>query len=519
MNPDPRNQEWLEAGTVWDLFELRAARTPAATMLIDGRRGLRITYAQALDIARRLAAGFLAQGIGPGSVVTWLLPTGLPAVMTALALARLGAVQNPVIPLYGEHELGKLLARNRPGFLLVPAADGKRDFPAEAGRASAGLSTPPRLVVMDRELPQGKPSTLPAPPQDGDAPRWIYCTSGSTAEPKGALHTDGTLILGGRNLARSMRVGADDMGTIAFPYAHIGGAMYTTMLLASGMGAVLLDRFEAAEAARTFARFGVTIAGGSTAHYLALLAEQERQPGQPLIPGLRLVCGGGAPCPPELHRRMRESVGCVLLHHYGMTEAPLVCAGAPEDGIEPLSHSSGPPVEGVELRIVAEDGRLAATGQTGEIRVRGAAVFKGYTDPALNQIAFDADGFFRTGDLGHRRADGRITLSGRLKDVIIRKGENISALELEQILGSHPKVGAVAVIGLPDAERGERVCAVVEIAQGRTPLDFDEMAAWFRQARVMTQKIPEQLEIVDRLPRSEAMQKVLKHELRAQFAR
>ena len=175
-------------------------------------------------------------------------------------------------------------------------------------------------------------------------------------------------------------------------------------------------------------------------------------------------------------------------------------------------------MQDIELRIIRSDGSLAGEGESGEVRVRGKAVFKGYTDPALNVVSFDDDGFFRTGDLGMRRPDGRIVLTGRLKDVIIRKGENISAKEIEDLLFTHPKVAAVAVIGLPDELRGERVCAVVELKPGAAALQFEEMVDFFMQAKVMRQKIPEQLEIVEQLPRNQTLNKILKHVLREQYA-
>jgi len=145
-------------------------------------------------------------------------------------------------------------------------------------------------------------------------------------------------------------------------------------------------------------------------------------------------------------------------------------------------------------------------------------VMLGYTDPAANEVAFDDEGWFRTGDLGVLRADGHVRLTGRLKDVIIRKGENISARELEELLFAHPKVGDVAVIGLPDAERGELVCAVVEPPAGGEVISFDEMVAHLGDAALMRQKIPERLEVVDKLPRNETLNKVLKYKLREQFA-
>jgi non-ribosomal peptide synthetase component E (peptide arylation enzyme) len=174
---------------------------------------------------------------------------------------------------------------------------------------------------------------------------------------------------------------------------------------------------------------------------------------------------------------------------------------------EQLADTDGTPVDGAEVRIV-----------DGEIRVRGPVVCKGYTDAALDAAAFDADGFFRTGDLGELRADGHLVVTGRLKDVIIRKGENISAREIEDVLIAHPKVRDIAVIGLPDADRGERVCAVVELHDGADALTFAEMVDTCRAAGLMAQKIPEQLEVVDALPRNDTLQKVVKQSLRDRFS-
>jgi len=169
-----------------------------------------------------------------------------------------------------------------------------------------------------------------------------------------------------------------------------------------------------------------------------------------------------------------------------------------------------------ELRVVKDDGSLAAVGEEGELRIRAPQLFRGYVDEKLNAEAFDEDGFYRTGDLGYVDDEGYITISGRLKDVIIRKGENISALEIEDLLSSHPKVADVAVIGVPDEVRGEMVCAIVVPREGSEALDFDEMGSFLREQELMVQKIPERLEIVDALPRNPSG-KVLKRVLRDQF--
>jgi acyl-CoA synthetase (AMP-forming)/AMP-acid ligase II len=230
------------------------------------------------------------------------------------------------------------------------------------------------------------------------------------------------------------------------------------------------------------------------------------------------MSGGGAPKPPELFYDVQREMGVKVVHGYGMTEIPMIAMGSPHDTDEQLATTEGKPVLGAQVRIVREDGGVAGPDEEGEVRVRGPVVCVGYTDTAATKEAFDEDGWFRTGDVGVLRADGHLRLTGRLKDIIIRKGENISAREVEEVLFSHPKVGDVAVVGLPDSERGERVCAVVETADGAdAALTFGEMTAWCRDAGLMTQKIPEQLEVVDRLPRNETLNKVLKYKLREQF--
>jgi acyl-CoA synthetase (AMP-forming)/AMP-acid ligase II len=507
----------LSAPTIWGLLARRAEASPDAPLVVDGFSGARLNCGEALRAAEGLAAALLAQGVQPREVLTWQLPTGLPAFVLQLALARLGVVQNPVISLYGRAEVEAVLRRNRPAWYLVPH-DGADGLEGRAPGLLDRLAQRPKLIVLPDPLPMGDPATLSPLDATGNPVRWIHVTSGTTAEPKGVRHADDALLCAGRNLALAIRAGPQDVGTIAFPIAHVGGAMYTTMLLASGASAVLLPRYQPAEAVATFRKHQVTLSGGSTAHYQALLAEQRRAPQTRILPTLRLLSGGGAPKPPELVAQVQDELACVLAHAYGMTEVPLMASGQLGDTNEQLAYSDGAIVNGMELRIVKNDGGPAATGEDGEIRVRGPGVFKGYTDPTLNEAAFDEAGWFRTGDLGRLRADGHLAVTGRLKDVIIRKGENISAREIEDLLSRHPKVGAVAVIGLPDAERGERVCAVVEPVVGGEHLGFAEMVAWFEAAGVMRQKIPEQLEVMDTLPRMSALNKISKAELRARFA-
>ncbi|MFE9398510.1 class I adenylate-forming enzyme family protein [Streptomyces flavidovirens] len=498
--------------TLWELVGRRAALTPERPVLLQDDRVL--TFGELRDRAERVAAGLYGLGVRPGSVVAWQLPTRIETVLLSVALARLGAVQTPVIPFYREREVGFALRESEADFFAVPGQWRGFDHTEMAHRLGAR-----GVFEAYGALPDGNPGTLPPPPSDGTAVRWIYWTSGTTSDPKGVLHTDRSLIAGGSCLAHALRLSAHDIGSIAFPYAHIGGPDYLVMLLLYGFPAVLFEHFAMPAALDGYRRHGVTVAGGSTAFYSMFLTEQRKDPSGRIVPTLRLLAGGGAPKPPEIYHAVVREMGCQLTHGYGMTEVPMITMGSPDDTAENLATTEGRPPAGMEIRITAEDGTPLPAGADGEVRLRGEAVCRGYLDPAQNAEAFDKDGFLLTGDVGHLTASGHLVLTGRLKDIIIRKGENISAKEVEDLLHRHPGVGDAAVVGLPDPARGERVCAVVEQPRGAAPLTLEEVTSYLRAQGLSVHKLPEQLEVVDALPRNETLRKVLKYKLRERYSR
>ncbi|MFB6808591.1 class I adenylate-forming enzyme family protein [Streptomyces sp. NPDC056387] len=508
--------------TLWELIVRRAALTPGAPVLIqaadDPADDRTLTFAELRDRSERVAAGLHGMGVRPGTVVAWQLPTRIETVLLSVALARIGAVQTPVIPFYRDREVGFALRESKAEFFAVPGVWRGFDHTAMAERLGA------RGVFRVHEaggLPDGDPAVLPPPPRDGVSVRWIYWTSGTTSDPKGVLHTDRSLIAGGACLAHALQLSPADVGSMAFPFAHIAGPDYTVMLLLYGFPAVLFEKFAMPDALDGYRRHGVTVAGGSTAFYSMFLTEQRKDPSTRLIPTLRLLAGGGAPKPPEIYHAVVRELGCQLTHGYGMTEVPMITMGAPDDTAENLATTEGRPPAGMSIRITAPDGTPLPPDTDGEVRLRGEAVCQGYlgrdghTD---SSDVFDADGYLITGDLGHLTKDGYLVLTGRSKDVIIRKGENVSAKEIEDLLHQLPAVADVAVIGLPDPERGERVCAVVEQPPGTAPLTLAEVASYLRSEGLSPHKLPEQLELVDALPRNEALRKVLKYKLRERFA-
>ncbi|MDJ0847549.1 MAG: AMP-binding protein [Myxococcota bacterium] len=508
----------LDATSLWDLVEKRAAATPEGLFARDDA-GRELSFAGYREAALRRAAGLHGLGVGDGTRVSWQLPTTIDALVLAAALARLGAVQNPILPIYREREVGFVVAQLGARFLVVPGVFRGFDHGAMARSLAAGQEGLEALVV-ENGLPEGDPAGLPLPSAEaGDPPlRWVLYSSGTTSDPKGAKHTDRTLLASSRGFAERLELREDDRIALVFPVTHVGGIQWLMNGLLVGCAQLVVPVFDPAKTIPFLAENGVTQATAGTVFHQAYLAAQRAAPGEALFPDVRCFPGGGAPKPPQLHHDMRKEIGAPIVSGYGLTECPVLAMNGPRDPDEKLANTEGRacPAETV-IRVVKPDGSGAAAGEEGEVRVRAPQQCLGYWDEALDAEAFDGDGFFRTGDLGRLDADGFLSITGRLKDVIIRKGENISAKEVEDLLYQHPKVADAAVIGLPDPASGERACAVVVCADASDPLGFDEMAEFLRERELMVQKIPEQLELVSELPRNPTG-KVLKHELRRSYS-
>jgi non-ribosomal peptide synthetase component E (peptide arylation enzyme) len=265
-------------------------------------------------------------------------------------------------------------------------------------------------------------------------------------------------------------------------------------------------------------REDVTVAGAGTPFHMAYLAYQREHGGPSIFPHVRVFPGGGAAKPPQLHFDVKAELGGVgIVSGYGLTEAPIVAMASVDDSDNVLARTEGRATRGVSMLAVGNDERPVATGEEGEIRVRAPQLMRGYMDSTLDSSAFDGNGYFRTGDLGRLDSMGNVVITGRLKDIIVRNMENISAKELEDVLFSHPKVADAAVIGLPDARTGERACAVVVAADPADPPTLAELCDHLLAYGLMKQKLPEQLEVVAVLPRNPTG-KVLKHDLRAHYS-
>jgi cyclohexanecarboxylate-CoA ligase len=507
--------------SLWELIERRAEATPDAPLAIDEDRRT-MTFGEYRAASERAAAGLAGAGLAEGTAVSWQLPTWLESMVLVGALSRLGAVQNPILPIYREREVGFVTKQTRAQMLIVPSRWKGFDFEAmarEIAKGQPGLE----VLVVDKKLPEGDPGSLrPAatPPDDADElpVRWAFYTSGTTADPKGAKHTDRTIMASAYGMAVALELTEEDRGALAFPFTHIGGIGLLMAGLMSGCRAIVIEAFDPPVTIPVLQREGITLAGSGTPFHMAYLAAQREQPDTPLFPDVRAFPGGASPKPPQLHFDIVKEMGGVgIVSGYGLTECPIITMSGVRDTDEHLAYTEGSATPGVEIKVVTLEGKIAGPEEEGEIRAKGPQLFRGYLDSSLDADAFDDEGFFRTGDLGKLDAEGYITITGRLKDVIIRKGENISAKEIEDLLFKHPAIGDVAVIGVPDEASGERACAIVVPADKEAPPNLEDIFDFCTKSGLMTQKIPEQLEIVDVLPRN-ATGKVLKHELRKQYA-
>jgi cyclohexanecarboxylate-CoA ligase len=358
-------------------------------------------------------------------------------------------------------------------------------------------------------------SPLPPTPLGPDEVSMLFYTSGTTADPKGVLHTPSTLGSIVRFHAELLQPSPDDRSLLQFPLTHIGGLVMFVMLpIAHGSSTVFTEGFDPELALDLIERHQVTSAGGPPAVLQAMFAARNFSPAK--VRSIRGSGSGAADVSPELMRETKERFGGALTYRsYGLTECPMFTSGGPDDPEEKRFGTDGRPVPGCVARIVDEAGRPVGPNVEGEIEAFGPQLCAGYLDPALNAV-FTADGYIRTGDLAVVDEAGYVRITGRRKDIIIRKGENLSAKGIEDDLSAHPKVADVAVIGVPDPQSGERVCACVVLRDGAEPLGLPEVRAFMEARGVMRQKIPEQLEVLPELPRN-ATGKVKKDVLRRRF--
>jgi acyl-coenzyme A synthetase/AMP-(fatty) acid ligase len=514
--------EPVAADSIWQLACIRAELTPGRMLIVDEHDRV-LTFGELRERAETVAAGLFELGIRPGDVTAWQLPSRIDTVVLFMALVRLGTIQNPLIPMLRESEIEFICAQTRTRLLVVPSVFRGYDHLAMARSIASRL--PGMLVInADEGLPVGDISVLPPPPapaarESARTVRWLFYTSGTTAAPKGAQHTDAGLLAASRTFDDCVNLRADDRMASLSPIAHVGGVLHVLSSLTTGSRNIITAVYDQAGTTRQLEDAGVTLGGSGVPFIQGYLREQRKRPDHRYFPRVRAFLVGGSPRPPALHFDVQRELGGVgIVSGYGLTECPYVSWARVDDPDDKLPMTEGRAPAGTRIKIIDAAGKPAPAGESGELRVRAPQLMLGYLDASLDADAFDEEGYFRTGDLAMLDRDGYLTITGRIKDVVIRNMENISAREIENLALTFTRAAETAVIGLPDPLTGERVCAVVVPADPADPPTLDELVAHLRAEGLNPRKLPVQLEYVSELPRN-AMNKVVKTTLKDQFIR
>jgi cyclohexanecarboxylate-CoA ligase len=518
---------WLDK-TVDQLLTEAVTKAPDKLAIVadraDCEQAPRLTYQELERLADRAASSLLRLGVGRGDVVTVQLPNWWEFVVTAFACSKIGAVMNPVMPILRERELTYILNFCQAKVFIVPKSYRGFDYAAMAQGMRGDLPHLKHVIVVDSEGETGfermllasEPGDLPSGLRPDDMAVLMF-TSGTTGEPKGVMHTSNSLIACCKALSGRFGLDSGDVLLVASPVGHMTG--YAAIVLLSvylGGTMILQDVWEAKRGVGLMARESVTYTAASTP-FLSDICEAVKA-GAPQPKCLRSFLCGGAPIPSVLIERAASELGLKVCSLWGMTEVLSGTLTEPSRAAEKSASTDGRSLEGMEVRIVDSEGKPMPPGQSGRILVRGAQMFKGYYKrPELP--TFDSDGWFDSGDLAYMDVDGYIRISGRVKDILIRGGENVPVVEIENLLYKHPAVAAVAVVGFPDARLGERGCAFI-VPRAGSAIDLATVQSYLRDAKMAKQFWPERVEIVPELPRTASgkIQKFKLREVAAAFA-
>jgi acyl-CoA synthetase (AMP-forming)/AMP-acid ligase II len=467
----PGAEEYARPGGPWDI--------PSLDALLS-----RHDRAEEAVTVAELAGGLRERAVEPGDVVCWQAPNSTAVVWLYRACWRIGAIAAPIHHSLGRDETAALVGRLAP---RVQVAWG--DVPLRA--------IPGTLDFDDIDHIDGRGEPAVAPWPDPAALAAVLFTSGSSGAPKGVLHTQRSLGYKALLMADVHGLTTDDAALMPAPLAHISGLLNgITLPGVVPFKSVLMARWDPEHALALIEQERVTFMVGPPTFFVSLMStpgfSSER------VASLRLVSSGGAGVTEAFVDEAESRLGCVVKRTYGSTEAPTIATSRSTDVRGDARRRDGRAVGAVRLRVSdPEHDTTKPAGEAGELLVQGPELFSGYLGRDDTAAAI-RDGWFRTGDLATIDADGWLQIVGRIKDLIIRGGENIAAAEVEAVLERHPAVSQAVAVGYPDRLMGERVCAFVVAPSG--DFDLDACRAWFAEQGMTPFKTPERVAVVDALP-------------------
>lgn len=505
---DAYAQGWWVHETLAETLRQAAEQEPDRVLVIDGE--VQLTAAELFARATVIAHHLLAK-MPVGSVISFMLPNWHEAAEIYLGATLAGMVANPVLPSLRDHDLGFTLRDVDSRMIFIPGTFRKHDYAAMLSRVVASMDNPPEVVVLRGDAGEHTSfAALRAPAQprelprvDPDSVRMIMYTSGTTGSPKGVMHTHNSLHALIRQLGRHWLIERGDRFLVPSPISHIGGSIYVfEMPLLLGTTAILMEAWVPDEGLAIMNAQGVTHMAGATPFLEGLLAAARAADSH--VPSLKVFICGGASVPPSLiHEAADWFEKAAVTRVYGSTEVPVTTVGVldPADVRHAAQTDGAPGIAEVRLSAVSE------------ICARGPQMLVGYHHTSDEANAFDADGFYRSGDEGRWVDDRFMVVSGRIKDIIIRNGENIAPKEIEDLLIELPTISEIAIVGIPDARTGEKACAVI-VPVGDAQPTVADLSAHLQARGVARFKYPEAVAIWDALPKNDAG-KVLKHKMRA----
>ncbi len=510
--------------TFYERFERFATKFADKTAVIETHRTL--TYRQLLDRVQALSRGFLDAGIGPGSVVALQLPNSAEQPMVHLALNRIGALAVPIHDAWHEAELPHLLGLSRAVAAVVPSTYRELDYPALYARLRSDLpelkqvfaigDPTPKADAFESLFSRGSEAAVAALGRiDPDAPGDVMLSSGTTSLPKASLFSSNNLLALLAPFWRRIRITPDDIAGALAP-AGTGAIGYVYPMLSpllNGATTVILDRWTEPEIAiELICRHRCTYAFAVPTQLAQSLAAIKARPSADFA-AFRCFVNAGAPLGPDVGRQIEDHMDCKIFGIYGATDGGVATSTDLGDTQEQRLTTVGRAQDECQVRLVDELGEPLAPGVSGEIQWRSADKSYGYlNDPEATAMAFTAERFYRTGDLGSLDADGYLRIVGRVKDMIIRGGRNLSPRLIEEMVGRHPRIAEVAVAAFPCPVMGERACAFV-VTHDRKPMKFADLLQFLQNERMPTWQLPERIELLEELPKS-AGGKVMKNKLR-----
>lgn len=497
----------------------------------DGRPREVVTYAELAARVERVAAALVGLGVGRGEVVTLQLPNCWELLALCLGCLRAGAVPGPVLPIMRRREV-EFMARLTGSPLYVGVAELRGFSYADMSAEVAAVVPTLRRRMFVGDAVEGAlelhADVLGRPWEEGpeageldgrecgpgDVAQVMF-TSGTTGEPKGVVHTDNTLHAIDKAQADVLHLSAGEICAMGSPTTHQAGYTWNFLMpLLLGGTNVQVDAWDPELVLDVLAAERVSFFMGAPTFLSDLIEAQRARPRD--LSALHSFATGSAPIPPVLVEQARDVLGCRLYALWGMTENGGVTITRPEDPVMRAAESDGSAVPGMDVRIVDEQDHPVPEGGTGRLQCRGAGQCVGYyRREQLYADCLTADGWFDTGDLARSDGHGGIRIAGRTKDVIVRGGEKIPAVEVEAALLRHPAVRDVAVVAYPDERLGQRACAIV-VAAGAAPT-IEDLSAHLAEMGMAKQYWPERLEVVEALPRTPSG-KVQKFVLRDRLA-